>query len=209
MPLSGVEDDSLADLAAAYSRPSVGPSEGEAKEKEAVDVGVEEEDSGGEHDPSDEVPFSDKPSESAPSASEHPAASSPIATTPPATHPTTSSPTTTPPMADSLDFTGVPYFTYGVDLVATAPSLATAVSKPVASTSSYTGIHDPIPRRYAEDHHRPPTGVGPTFIPSFAAPETGYAMTAPGFTSHRGLQGPDSCWGSSRGSGRSSNKCLT
>ena len=91
MPLSGLADDSLEGLGAAFSGLSVGISEDKAKEKEAVDRGGKEEDPGGEHDPSDEVPFDDKPSHSAPSASEHPAASSPTATTYPATHAATSS----------------------------------------------------------------------------------------------------------------------
>ena len=80
-------------------------------------------------------------------------------------------------------FTGVPYPTSGMDLIATAPPMAPAVSEPVVFSSTYTGIHEPMPRRYAEDYHRPPTGVGPTFISGYGAPETGYAMPAPGFTS--------------------------
>ena len=43
----------------------------------------------------------------------------------------------------------------------------------------------------------------------YAAPETGYTMPAPGFTSVSGLRGPESCGGRSRGSGGSSNKSLT
>ena len=122
-----------------------------------MDMGAEEEDPGGKHDPSDEVPFDDKLSESPPSASEHPAAPSPTTTTHPATHPATSSPTTTPPMAEGRGFTGMPYPACGLDAVANAPLMSTAVSEPVASCSTYTGIHEPIARRYAEDYHRPPT----------------------------------------------------
>ena len=68
-------------------------------------------------------------------------------------------------MAEGLGFTGSPYSTYGVDPVATAPPMALEVSEPVASSSTHAGIHQPIPRRYAKDYHRPPTGVGPTFFP--------------------------------------------
>ena len=209
VPLSGLQDDSLKGLEAASSELSVGSSEGKAKEKEAVDIGAEEEDPGGERDPSNELPFDDKPSESARSASEHSAASSPYATTHPATHQAASSPTTTPPTAECLGLTGMPYPIYGVDPVATAPPMATAVSEPEASSSTYTGIHEPIPRRYTEDYHRPPTGVGPTFIPGYAAPQSAYAMPAPDFTSPSGLRGPESCGGRNTGSGRSSNRSRT
>ena len=122
---------------------------------------------------------------------------------------TQSSPTSTPPMAEGVGFTGMPYRTYAVHPVATAPPMATAVSEPVASSSTYTGIHDPMPRRCAEDYHRPPTGVGPTFILGYAAPETGYAMPVPGFRSLSGLRGPESCRGRSRGSREYSNRSLT
>ena len=169
VPFNGREDDSWEGLGAALSGLHVHSPE-EAKEKEAVDMGAKEEDPEGEHDPSEEVPFDDKPSESAPSASQHLAAPSPTATTHPATHPATSSPTTTQPMADGLGFTGMTYTTYGVDPLPTAPPMASAVSEPVASSSTYTGIHEPMPRRYAEDYHRPPTGVRPTFIPGYGAP---------------------------------------
>ena len=102
VPLSGPGADSLEGLGAAFSGPSVGGPEGkeEEKEKEAMDMGVEEEDPGDGHEPSDEVPFDDKPVESAPGASAHPAVPSPTNSTLPATHPATSSPTTTPPMAE-------------------------------------------------------------------------------------------------------------
>ena len=198
MPLSGLEDDLLEGLGAAFSGLSVGTCEGKAKEKETVDIRTKEEDPGGGHDLSNETPFDDKPSESAPSASEHPAASSPTATTHLATHPATSTPTTSPPMAEGTGFAGMPYPTYGVDPVATAPPLAAAVSKPVACSSVYTGIHEPLPRHYAEDYHWPPNGVCPTIIPGYAAPETGYAMPRPGCTPLSGLRGLESCGGSSR-----------
>ena len=151
VPLSGRGDYSLEGLGAAYSGLSVGGPEGKKKEKEkeAVDMGVEEEDPGDEHDPSDEVLFDHKPAKSAPSASDHPAVPSPTTTTLPATHPATSSPTTTPPMAEGLGFTGMPYPTYGVTPAVTAPPMATVVSEPVASSSTYTGIHEPAPLRYA------------------------------------------------------------
>ena len=66
-------------------------------------------------------------------------------------------------MAEGLGFTSMPYPTYRVDPVALAPPIATAVSEPLATSSIYTGIHEPMPHRYAEDYHWPPTGVGPTF----------------------------------------------
>ena len=174
-----------------------------------MDTAVDEEDPGGEHDPSDEGPFDDKPSESAPSASEHPAAASPTANTQGATYPATSSPAATPSMAEGLGVTGMPYPTYGGDPVATAAPMALAVSEPVASSSTYTGVDEPMPRRYDEASPRPSTCVGPTFIPGCAAPEPGYAMPAPGPTSLSGLRGPESRGGRSRGSGRSYNSFLT
>ena len=110
-----------------------------------MDIGVREEDPADEQDPSDEVPFDDKPAEGAPIASDHPATPSPATTTLPASHPATSSPTTTPPMAEGHGFTGMPYPTYGLTPVATAPPMATAVREPVASSSTYIGIHEPAP----------------------------------------------------------------
>ena len=61
MPLIGLGDDSLEGLGAAFSGLSVGGPEGKEKEKEkeAVDMGVKEENPGGGHQPSDEVPFDD------------------------------------------------------------------------------------------------------------------------------------------------------
>ena len=145
VPLYGLGDNSLVGFGVAFSRLTVGAPEGKDEEKGAVDIGVKEEDIEDEHHPSDEVPFDDKPSESAPSTSDHPAAPCPTATTLPATHPATSSPTTTPLMAEALSFTGMPYPTYGVKPVATAPLMRTAVSEPVASSSTYTGIHESAP----------------------------------------------------------------
>ena len=130
-------------------------------------------------------------------------------TTFPATHPATSSPTTTPPMAEGLGFTGMPYPTYGLTPTATVPPMATAVSEPVASSSKHTGVPEPMPRRYEDDYHRRAASVYMTGILGYAAPEPGYTMLAPGFTSLSGLRGPESCAGRSRGSGRSSNKLLT
>ena len=93
MPLSGLGDDSLEGLRAAFSVPYVGGPEGQEKEKDkqAVDMGAEEVDPADGHGPSDELPFEDKPVESAPSASDYPAAPSPTTATLPATHPATSS----------------------------------------------------------------------------------------------------------------------
>ena len=82
--------------------------------------------------------------------------------------------------------------------------MATAVSEPVVS-----GILVPAPLRYAEGYHRPPAGVGPTYIPGYAAPEPGYAMPAPGFAALSGLRRTESCGGRSSGSRRSSNRSLT
>ena len=87
--------------------------------------------------------------------------------------------------------------------------MATAVSEPVASSSTYTGAPEPMPRRYEDVYHRPAAGVYMTGIPGYAAPEPGYTMSAPGFTSLSGLVGPVSLGGRSRGSGRSSNRSLT
>ena len=145
VPLSGLGDDSLEGLGAAFSGLSVGGPEGKKKEKEkqGVDMGVEEDDLGNGHDPSDGVPFDD------------------------------------------------------------APPMATAVSEPVASSSTYTSIRESMPRCYNDDYHRPATGLYMTGIPGFAAPETGYTMPALGFTSLSGLRGPEWCGGSSRGSERS------
>ena len=209
MSLSGRMDDSLDGLGATFSGLSVVPSEGKEKEKEkeAVDMGAEGVHPA--HDPTDEVPFEDKTSENAPSASEHPAAPSRTTTTLPSSHPATSSPTNTATMGVGLGFTGVPYPTYGVDSFATAPPMGTAVSEPVAFSSNYTAIAESMLGRYADDYHRPATGVYMTCIPGCAAPQTGYTMPAPGFTSLSGLRGPESCGGRSRGSGRSSNMSLT
>ena len=210
MPLSGPGADLLEGLEAAFSGLSVGGPEGKekGKEKEAVDMRVEEEDPADEHNPSDEVLFDDKPAEMAQRASGHPAILSPTTTTLPVAHPTTFSPTTTPPMADGLGFTGMPYVTYRVTPAATAPPKATAVSKPVASSSTYSGVHEPAPIPYTEGYNKPPAPVVPTYIPGYAAPESGYIMPAPGFGSLSGLRRPESCGGRSRGSGRSSNRSM-
>ena len=112
-------------------------------------------------------------------------------------------------MAEGLGFTGLPYPTYGVTPAATALPTETAVSKPVAFSSIYSGIRESMPRRYNAEDHRPATGVYMTGIPGYAALETGYTMPAPGFTCLSCLRGPESCGGRSRGSGRSSNQSLT
>ena len=87
--------------------------------------------------------------------------------------------------------------------------MATAVSEPVASSSTYTGVPEPMPRRYEDGYHRPAAGVYMTGIPGYAAPEPGNTMPAPGFTSLSGLRGPESLGGRSSGSGRSSIRSLT
>ena len=211
MPLSGLRDESLEGLRAAFSSLSVRGPGGKQKEKvkSEVDMGAKEvhpEDGCG---PSDEALFEDTPGESAPSASAFPAVPSPTTTTLPGPHPAPSSPTTTPPMAEGPGFTGMPYPTYGVTPAATVPPMATAVSEPVASSSTHTGAPEPMRRQYEDGYHRPAARVYMTGIPGYAAPEPGYTMPAPGFTSLSGLRGPESLVGRSRGSGRSSNRSLT
>ena len=174
-----------------------------------MDMGAEEVHPGGGYGPSDDAPFGKTSMESAPSASDFPAVSSPTTTTLPATHPATSSPTSTPPMAEGLGFTGMPYPSYGVTSAATVPPMATTVSEPVASSSIYNGVPEPMPRRYEYGYHRPATGVYTTRIPGYAAPEPAHTMPVPGSTSLSGLRGPESLGGRSRGSGRSSNRSLT
>ena len=148
VPLSGLRDHSLEGLRAAFSGSSVRGPEGKEKEKrkQAVDMGAEEVHPGDGYGPSDEVPFEDIPEESAPSTSDFPAVPSRTTTTFPATHPATSSPTTTPPMAEGLGFTGMSYPTYGATPAATVPPMATAVRELVASSSTYTGAPEPMPR---------------------------------------------------------------
>ena len=102
----------------------------------------------------------------------------------------------------------MPYPIYGVTPAATAPPMTTAVCEPVASSSTYTGIHEPAALRYAEGYYRPPAGVAPTYIPGHATLKPGYTMPAPGFASLTGLRGPESCGGRSRGTGRSSNRSV-
>ena len=195
VPLSGLGEDSLEGLGAALSGLSVGGPEGKEKEKEkeAVDMGIEEEHPGDRHRQPGETTFEYQPSDTAPSASDHPAVLSPTTTTLPATHPATSSPTTTPPMDGGLGFSGMPYPTHGVTPAATVAPMATRVSEPVASSSTYTGVPEPMPRRYEDDYPRPAAAVYMTGIPGYAAPEPGYTMPAPGFTSLSGLCGPESC----------------
>ena len=112
-------------------------------------------------------------------------------------------------MAEGLGFTGMPYPTYGVTPAATVPLMATAVSEPVASSSTYTGVPEPMLRCDEDVYHRPAVGVHMTGIPGYAATEPGHTMPVPGFTSLSGLRGPESLFGRSRGSGRSSNRSLT
>ena len=103
----------------------------------------------------------------------------------------------------------MPYPTYGVTPAATVPPMATAVGESVASSSTYTAVPEPMPRRYEDGYHRPAAAVYMTGIPGYPAPEPGYTMPAPGFSSLSGLCGPESCGGTSRGSGRSSNRSVT
>ena len=103
----------------------------------------------------------------------------------------------------------MPYATYGVIPAATVPPMATAVIEPVASSSTPTGVPEPIPRRYEDGYQRPAAAVYMTGIPGYAAPGPGYTMPAPCFTSLSGLCGPECCGGRIRGSGRSSNRSLT
>ena len=140
VPLSGLWNDSLEGLGAAFSGLFVGGPECKEKKKvkEAVDMVIEEEDHGDEHEPSDEVSSDDRPVGRAPGASDIPAVRSPTTTTLQATHPAPSSPTTISPMAEGLGFTGMPYVTYGVPPAATATPMGTAVSEPVAASSTYT-----------------------------------------------------------------------
>ena len=95
-------------------------------------------------------------------------------------------------MAMGLGFTGMPYPTYAVTPAATVPPMATAVSEPVASSSTYSGVREPMPRGYEDGYHRPAAGVYMTGIRGHAAPEPGYTMPAPGFTFLSGLRGPES-----------------
>ena len=68
-------------------------------------------------------------------------------------------------MAEGLGLTGMPYPTYGVTPVTTVPPMATAVSEPLASSSTYTGVHEPMKRRYGDGYHRPTAAVYMTGIP--------------------------------------------
>ena len=102
----------------------------------------------------------------------------------------------------------MPYPTYDLNPVVTVPPMVTSVSEPVVSSTTYTGIYEPVPLQYAEGYHRPLAGVGPTYVPGYAAPEPGYGMPAPGIPPLSGCRGPESCGGHSRGSGRSSNRSL-
>ena len=208
LPLSGLRDESLEGLRAAFSGLSERGAEGKEKEKEkqAVDMKAEEVHPGEGYGPSDEAPFEDTPDESAPSASDFPAVASPTTTTFPAIHRATSSPKTTPPMAEGLGSTGMAYPDYSVTPAATVPHMATAVSEPVASSSTHSVAPEPMLRRYEDGYHRSAAGVYMPGIPGFAAPEPGYTMPPTGFTSLSGLHGPESLGGRSRGSGRSSNR---
>ena len=111
-------------------------------------------------------------------------------------------PTSNPAVAEGTGFSGMPYPTHGVELLATEPPMPPPVSEPVAFGSSYVGIHElahcPEPGAF----HRAPVVVCPL-------PMLGYTMREPGFTSLSGVRGPESCGGRSRGFERSSNRSLT
>ena len=81
----------------------------------------------------------------------------------------------------------MPYATYGVTPAATVPPMATAVREPVASSSAYTGVSEPMWHSFEDGYHRPAAAMYMTGIPGYAAPEPGYTMPAPGFTSLSGL----------------------
>ena len=139
------------------------------------------------HDPTSESTF-----EGAPSASGLHASPSPTTTPLPTPDPAaaTSTPKTTPPMTEGTGFTGMPtYPAYGVNPPTTAFPGATTTSEPVAFSSA--------PRWYAADYHHP-------------LPATGAYVDVAGYATLSGLRrGPESCGSRSRGSGRSSNRCLT
>ena len=139
------------------------------------------------HDPTNDPTF-----EGAPSASGLHASPSPITTTLPTPEPAaaTSTPVTNPPLAEGTDLTGMPtYPAYGVNPPTTAFPEATTTSELVTSSSA--------PRWYAADYHH-------------ALPATGAYVDVPGYATLSGLRrGPESCWGRSTRSGRSSNRSLT
>ena len=93
-------------------------------------------------------------------------------------------------MAEGTGFTGMPtYPAYGENPPTTTFPEATTASEPVTSSSA--------PRWYAADYHHP-------------LPATGAYVDVPGYATLSGLgRGPESLGGRSRGSGRSSNRCLT
>ena len=180
-----------------------------------MDMGVEEEDPADEHEPSDEVPFGDKPAESAPSASDHPAVPCPTATTLPATHPAPLAPQGYRGDAQckkkshtSSDVLINNHSNYGsgsrlywyasphlwCDAGRDCATYGDCSQRRVASSSTYTGSRESMPRRHDDDYHRPAMAVYMTGIPGYTAPETGYTMPAPGCTSLSGLRGPESCW---------------
>ena len=206
--LSGPKDDSLdlSGLGAASSGLRIAPPKGKEKEKEKeTRSGGAREDREGEHERTDDEPFGEQPAESTFDATEHldrgPTFPS-TTTTFPTTHPATSSPTTTPLVAEGIGLTWMPYFTYGVDPLATAPSMAHLVSQPVALGSSYTGIREPT-TCYDPDLFR---GVA-TASPLSTKPA--YAMPEHGFTSLSDLRGPESCGGRSKESGTSFDRSVT
>ena len=152
VPLSGLEDDPLPILPAAFSGLPARTPEGKAKEKETEEGGAEDNPEGG--------------LEQSPSATENPATSSPTATTLRATHPAASSPTTTPSAVEGTGFTGMPYITPGVERLATEPTMAHPVSERVASCSSYVRIHEPDWFHATDPFPGAPIGVFPPIIHS-------------------------------------------
>ena len=155
VPLSGLEDDSLGSLGAAFSELHVRTAEGKAKEKDTTGGGAED-DREGEHVRTDDVYSGEKSCESARGSTEHPTPSCPTATTLRATHPATSPPATTSPVAEGTGFTGMPYPTHGVGPLVTEPPMAPPVSEPVASGSIYVGIDEPAPCLEPGAFHRAP-----------------------------------------------------
>ena len=200
MTLSGLEDDSLGSLGAAFSGLHVQTPESKAKEEETGKRGAKD-DCEGKHERPEDVSSGDMPCESAAGETEHPAASSPAATALPATHPAALPATTTPPPAEDTGLTGTPYSTHGVKPHATEPPMAHPVSKSVASGSSYVAIHERTPCHDPDAFLGAPTGVCPPTMPA-------HTMAEHCFTSLSGLQGPTSCGGRKRVSQRSSHKFL-
>ena len=144
------------------------------REKETGERGAKE-DREGEHEQSEDVPCREKPSEGAPGPREHPAASSLPVSSLPATHPAASSPKNTPPLAEGTVFAGTPYPAPGVKLLATEPPMAHPVSEPVASGSSYVGIHEQTPGHEPDAFPGAAVGVCTPTILAYTMPEHAFS----------------------------------